>query len=139
MTDLDQLKTIIVTTWRDEEMASSACYGVDAYSKLWSYVFMVNDWRVWNESGCDLKHEVVAWLDEQGSAWDFYHLLDEWGLVGFHDLRTATRFRNRWFGALKVVSSSDSTWEPHPLNSTFTPRLVEDRPKRSRQDGHAFR
>lgn len=139
MTDLDQLKKIIVATWRDEEMASSACYGVDAYSKLWPYVFMVNDWRVWNESGRDLKHEVVRWLDEQESPWDFYHLLDEWGLIGFQDLRAATRFRHRWFGALKVVSSSESAWSPHPLNSTFAQSPVEEVPMRGRKDGHAFR
>lgn len=139
MTDLDELKKAIAETWRDEETASSACYGVDAYSKHWPYVFMVNDWRVWNESGRDLNQEVVHWLDEQGSAWDFYHLLDEWGLVGFDDLRTATRFRHRWFGALKVVSSSDSTWSPRPRNRTFAPRLVGGTAMQARKDSHAAR
>jgi hypothetical protein len=139
MTDLDELKKVITATWRDEEMASSACYGIDAYSKLWPDVFMVNDWRVWNESGRDLNQEVVRWLNEQGSAWDFYHLLDEWGLVGFDDLRTATRFRHRWFGALKVVSSSDNTWNPHPLNSTFAPSFVGETSRQARKDSHAAR
>jgi hypothetical protein len=139
MTDLDELKKIIVATWRDEEMASSACYGVDAYSKHWPYVFMVNDWRVWNESGRDLNQDVVRWLDEQGGAWDFYHLLDEWGLVGFDDLRPATRFRHRWFGAIKVVSSSDNTWNPHPLSGTFAPSLVDENSMQARKDSHAVR
>jgi len=139
MMDLDELKKAIDETWRDEEMASSARYGIDAYSKLWPYVFMVNDWRVWNESGRDLNHEVVQWLDEQDSDWDFYHLLDEWGLVGFDDLRTATRFRNRWFGALKLVSSSDSTWTPQPRSAAFAPRLVGGTAMQSRRDSHAAR
>lgn len=139
MTDLDELKKAIDETWRDEEMASSARYGIEAYSKLWPYVFMVNDWRVWNESGRDLNQEVVHWLDGQGSAWDFYHLLDEWGLVGFDDLRAATRFRHRWFGALRLVSSSDSTWVPHPRSGAFAPRLVGGTAIQARKDSHAAR
>jgi hypothetical protein len=138
MTDLDELKKTIAATWRDEEMASSACYGLEAYSKHWRYVFMVNDWRVWNESGRDLNQEVIRWLDEQEETWDFYHLLDEWGLVGFDDLRTATRFRHRWFGALKVVPSDD-TWSPHPLNGTFAPSLADETTSQARKDSHAVR
>ena len=34
MTNVEELKAIIADTWRDEEMALSACYGLDAYSKL---------------------------------------------------------------------------------------------------------
>jgi len=137
MTNLDELKKTVAATWRDDEMVSSACYGIDAYARLWPYVFMVNDWRVWNESGRDLNREVVRWLDEQGSDWDFYHLLDEWGLVGFSDLKTATRFRHRWFGALKVVSSSDTTWNPQPLSSTFAPSVLDEAAKPSRKDRYA--
>ena len=136
MTNLDELKKTVAAKWRDAEMASSACYGIDAYAKLWPYVFMVNDWLIWNESGRDLKPEVVRWLDEQESDWEFYHLLDEWGLVGFDDLRAATRFRQRWFGGLKVVSSSDATWNPHPFNSSFAPSLAGDTATRSK-DSHA--
>jgi hypothetical protein len=139
MTNLDELKRTIAATWRDEEMASSTCYGIDAYSKHWPYVFMVNDWRVWNESGRDLNQEVIRWLDEQEETWDFYHLLDEWGLVGFDDLRTATRFRHRWFGALKVVSSSDDTWNPHSCNGTFAPSLADENTSQARKDSHAVR
>ncbi|HEV2564945.1 MAG TPA: hypothetical protein VGU19_07660 [Microvirga sp.] len=137
MMNLDELKKTIAATWRDDEMASSACYGIDAYAKLWPYVFMVNDWRVWNESGRDLNLEVIRWLDDQGSDWDFYHLLDEWGLVGFSDLQTATRFRHRWFGTLKVVSSSDTPWNPHPLSSTFAPRVADEALTPARKDRHA--
>jgi hypothetical protein len=35
MMNLDELKKAIAATWRDDEMASSAGYGVDAYAKLW--------------------------------------------------------------------------------------------------------
>jgi hypothetical protein len=59
------------------------------------------------------------------------------GLVGFDDLRTATRLRHRWFGASKVVSSSDTTWNPHPLNGTFAPSLVVETSMQARKDSHA--
>jgi hypothetical protein len=51
MMNPDELKEIIAATWGDDEMASSACYGVDAYPKLWPYVFMVNDWRSGTRAG----------------------------------------------------------------------------------------
>lgn len=121
MTDLDELKTLIAATWRDEEMASSACYGVDAYAKRWPFVLMVNEWDVWSDSKKTLKHEVLAWLDQQGAPWDFYHLLGHWGLVGFKDLKTATHFKLRWSGLLKAVPSSTPAWNPQPINSSFAP------------------
>lgn len=139
MTNLDELKNVIAETWRDEEMASSACHGVDAYSKLWPYVFMVNDWLVWDESGRGLSRDVLSWLEGQGSAWDFYHLMEEWGLVGFADLRTATRFRQRWFGAVEVVSSSGGTWNPHPLNTSFAPGPMDEVPMPVRRGGRTIR
>lgn len=119
MTDLEDLKQRIVDTWRDEEMASSACYGVEAYARLWPYVLFVNDWDVWNENRKDLKAAVYSWLNRQNSAWDFYHLQGGWGLVGFKDRQTADHFKLRWSGTLKAVPSSEETWNPHPLNSSF--------------------
>lgn len=119
MTDMEELKQRIVDTWRDEEMASSACYGVDAYSRLWPYVFFVNDWDVWNDSRKDLKAAVYSWLKRQNTIWDFYHLQGGWGLVGFRDRQTAEHFKLRWSGALKAIPSSDERWNPHPLNSSF--------------------
>jgi len=120
MTDLEELKQRIVDTWRDEEMSSSACYGVDAYARLWPHVLFVNDWDVWNESKKDLKATVYSWLRRQNSAWDFYHLQGGWGLVGFRDRQTADHFKLRWSGTLRAVpSSADDTWNPHPSNSSF--------------------
>lgn len=139
MTGPDQLKQIIAATWRDEEMASAACHGVEAYARLWSHVFLVNDWRVWNESRQGLNREVIRWLDGQGSAWDFYHLLGEWGLVGFDDPNVAARFEQRWHGAADAEPSCDRAWNPHPLSSTFAPGLANASAMRSRQHGHAIR
>jgi len=137
MTNVDELKQLITDTWRDEELATSACYGVDAYARLWPFVFCVNDWDVWAENGKDLKSAVYAWLNRQGTSWDFYHLLGGWGLVGFRDRQTADHFKLRWSGTLKAVPSPEAAWNPHPLNSSFTYDPREDmaepvrRPKRA--------
>jgi hypothetical protein len=125
MTDLEELKAIIASTWRDEEMASAATYGIDAYAKLWPHVLAVNEWDVWNEDGKSLRHDVLDWLGQQGVTWDFYHLLDSWGLVGFKDLKTATHFKLRWSGMLKATSSPTRAWNPHPHNSSFAPNHEE--------------
>ena len=139
MTDMDELKKTIAATWRDAEMAASACYGVDAYSKLWCCVLMVNEWPLWNESGRGLRCDVVRWLDEQGSTWDFYHLLGEWGLVGFDDPQAAARFAGRWSGGGENGLPPDGTWNPHPLNSTFAPSIMDEASVRARKDRYAFR
>jgi len=138
MTDLEELKTVIAATWRDEEMASSALFGVEAYAKLWPVVLTVNDWDVWDESGSDLRHDVRLWLSQQDFAWDFYRLLGTWGLVGFRDLRAATRFKLRWSGMLKT-SSSNSAWNPHPLNSSFAPCPADEAAARDRGSRRAAR
>ncbi|WP_150117428.1 hypothetical protein [Microvirga vignae] len=119
MTDMEELKQLIADTWRDEELSSSACWGVEAYSRLWPFVFFVNDWDVWNENRKDLKPSVYNWLNKQDTAWDFYHLLGGWGLVGLKDRQTAEHFKLRWSGTLKAVPSPEETWNPHPLNSSF--------------------
>ena len=139
MTNLEELKAIIVDKWRDEEMASSACSGIDAYSKLWPFVLVVNEWDVWNETKRNLNREVLAWLDSHGGAWDFYHLLGSWGLVGFKDLKAATHFNLRWSGALKASPVSSQTWNPHPLNSTFLPSPSRNTSSRAAHSGHAVR
>ncbi|MGF9759720.1 hypothetical protein AAII07_31445 [Microvirga sp. 0TCS3.31] len=133
VTDLKSLKEVIGQIWRDGEMASSACYGIDAYARLWPFVYMVNDWGVWDEQRKGLKPEVVAWLEHQGRAWDFYHLLDAWSLVGFKDPKAASHFKLRWSGVLKAATSSSETWNPRPYNSPFAP-LPYENPTRSRQD-----
>ncbi|WP_243373813.1 hypothetical protein [Microvirga solisilvae] len=119
MTNMQELKQRITDTWRDEEMSSSACYGVDAYARLWPYVFFVNDWDVWTENGKDLKATVYSWLNRQNAAWDFYHLQGGWGLIGFKDKHVADHFKLRWSGAIKAVPSSEDGWNPHPTNSCF--------------------
>lgn len=138
MTDLKPLKEVIGLTWRDGEMASSACYGIDAYGKRWPFVYMVNDWDVWDEQRKGLKPEVVAWLEQHGRAWDFYHLLDAWGLVGFKDPKTASHFKLRWSGVLKAAPASGEAWNPQPYNSSFAPPPYET-PTRFRQDRRTTR
>src|SRR6478735_418826 len=112
MTDLKSVKEVIRQTWRDEEMASAACYGIDAYAKRWPFVYAVNDWDVWDEQGNGLKPEVSHWLEQHGAACDFYHLLGAWGLVGFKSPKAASHFKLRWSGVLKAVSSTGETWNP---------------------------
>jgi hypothetical protein len=139
MTNLEELKAIIVDTWRDEEMVSSACCGIDAYSKLWPFVLVVNEWDVWNDTKRNLNHEVRAWLESHGGTWDFYHLLGSWGLIGFKDLKAATHFNLRWSGALKASPVSSQTWNPHPLNSTFSPIQSRSATSRTQPAGQASR
>ena len=139
MTDMEELKQLIVDTWWDEELSSSACWGVEAYSKLWPFVFFVNDWDVWTENRKDLKPSVRAWLDRQGTQWDFYHLLGGWGLVGFKDRNTADHFRLRWSGTLKAVPSTGETWNPHPVNSSFTFEPSEEAARPARRQKQAAR
>lgn len=133
MAKLERMKAIIVDQWRDEEMASSACYGVEAYARRWPHVLMVNDWDVWDGSRKHLRREVIGWLNQQGASWDFYHLLDTWGLIGFEDPDMAARFKRRWSGMIKAVPSSSSQgWNPHPLNSSFAPSEDDLRSMRSK-------
>jgi len=139
MTDLKSLKEVIRQTWRDEEMASAACYGIDAYAKRWPFVYMVNGWDVWNEQRKSLKPEVVAWLDQHAGACDFYHLLGVWGLVGFKNPKAASHFKLRWSGVLKAVHSSGEAWNPHPHNSSFAPAPYEEPALQARNAQRASR
>ncbi len=128
MTDLESLKDVISQTWRDEEMASAACYGIDAYAKRWPFIYFINHWDVWGEKRKSLKPEVATWLQQHGGACDFYHLLDTWGLVGFKDAKAASHFKLRWSGVLKAMPSSGETWNPHPHSSSFAPAHHEAPP-----------
>lgn len=139
MMDLEELKQRIIDTWRDDEMSSSACYGVEAYARLWPHVLFVNDWDVWSESRKDLKATVYSWLNRQNTTWDFYHLLGGWGLVGFKDRQTADHFKLRWSGALKAVPSSEEAWNPHPTNSSFAYDPGEEVAKPARYPKRAAR
>jgi hypothetical protein len=139
MTDLKSLKEVIRQTWRDEEMASSACYGIDAYAKRWPFVYVINGWDVLDDRQKDLKPEVVAWLEQHGGTCDFYHLLDVWGLVGFKNPKAASHFKLRWSGVLKAAPSSGEAWNPHPHNSSFAPAPYEEPSPRARNAQRTMR
>jgi hypothetical protein len=148
MTDLDEMKSLIVKALRDEDMASSACAELEAYAKRWPYVFLVNDWDVWSESKRALRLQVIRWLEQNGGSYDFYQLPGGWGLVGFTELKAATHFKLRWSGQGRVMSASAppsaavqgsapvQDWNPHPLRSTFELHPSEA-PRRPRYSGQA--
>ncbi len=121
MTELEEFKTVIVDTIRDEELATSACHEAEAYAKLWPVVFMVNDWDVWNEGRRALRLQVVRWLEEEGASYDFHQFGRGLGLVGFKDREAASHFKRRWSGERRVRSGSRQDWNPHPMKSTFEP------------------
>jgi hypothetical protein len=119
MTDLDELKTVIIDTTCDQDKTWSARDEVEAYAKLWPFVFLVTDWNVWNESTRALRLEVIRWLERNEASYKFYQPRNGWGLVGFKDLKTATPFKLRWSGQGHVMSASAQDWNPHPLKSTY--------------------
>jgi len=121
MTDLDEIKQGIVDMVRDEELASFACYEVDAYAKLWPFVFMINEWDVWNESRTALKLQVIRWLEDEDAPYLFHQVHRGCGLVGFKDQEAATHFERQWSGQGRGRSASHRDWNPHPLKSTFEP------------------
>jgi alpha-L-arabinofuranosidase len=144
MVEVESLKHSIARTWRDAEMASSACYGLEAYAKRWPFVLRIDEWDVWDEGRKDLKPEVSGWLNQQGALWDFYHLLGSFGLIGFKDSKAATLFKLRWSGVLTAVtspreSSSGESWNPHPLNSSFAPHPHDEPMVQARRARHAGR
>lgn len=139
MTDLKSLKEVIRQAWRDEEMASAACYGIDAYAKRWPFVYMVNDWDVWDERQKSLTPDVIVWMEQHGGACDFYHLLDALGLVGFKSPKAASHFKLRWSGVLKAVPSSGEAWNPQPHYSSFAPAPYEEPAQRARNAQRALR
>ncbi|MEZ0172300.1 hypothetical protein [Microvirga sp. TS319] len=126
MTDLDEMKNVIVATVRDEELASSACYEIDGYAKLWPFVLMVNDWDVWNRGKSALRPEVLCWLEESGVSYDLHLFLSGGGLFGFKTRHEAAQFTLKWSRkgpAMPVcaISAPDQSWNPHPIKSTFEP------------------
>jgi hypothetical protein len=130
MTDLEEMKSIIVSTVRDEELASSACYAAEAYARRWPFVFMVNDWGVWNKGKSALKPEVVHWLEDMGASYDVYLFLSGGGLVAFESRSAASRFELRWSPEngstpAEAISVSHQGWNPHPIKSTFEPQPLD--------------
>ena len=121
MTDLEQIKTAIVNTLRDEELASFACNEADAYAKLWPCIVVVNDWDVWNEGKTALRLQVIRWLEDKDVSYTFHQFHRGCGLVGFSDQEAASHFELRWSGRSQVKSDAHQGWNPHPLKCTFEP------------------
>jgi hypothetical protein len=119
--ELEKIKEAIAASTRDEELASSTRYEVEAYVRLWPFVFMVNEWDVWNGSKRALKLQVVRWLENEGAPYDFFHIRTGFGLMGFKDQEAAKAFERRWSGQSHAGSHSNGDWDPHPLKSTFEP------------------
>ncbi|MBD2750064.1 hypothetical protein IC232_25695 [Microvirga sp. BT688] len=119
--ELEKIKEAIAASTRDEELASATCYEVEAYARLWPFVFMINDWDVWNGSKRALKLQVVRWLEDEAAPYDFFHIRTGFGLLGFKDQEAAKAFERRWSSQPQVAPASNGDWNPHPLKSTFEP------------------
>lgn len=126
MTDLDEMKNVIVATVRDEELASCACAEIDGYAKAWPFVVMPHDWEIWNAGRTALKPDVSRWLEEQGDFYDLYLFRSGGGLFGFRNWHAASKFELAWSGKRRVPPAQatfapEPGWNPHPVNSTFEP------------------
>ncbi|MBF9196716.1 hypothetical protein [Microvirga terrestris] len=119
--ELEKIIEAIAASTRDEELASATCYEVEAYVRLWPFVFLVNDWDVWNGSKRALKLQVVRWLENQGTAYDFFQIRTGFGLIGVKDQQAAEAFERRWSVESRETPASNRDWNPHPLKSTFEP------------------
>ncbi|MEE1655139.1 hypothetical protein VB618_02935 [Microvirga sp. CF3062] len=117
--ELEKIKKAIAASTRDEELASATCCEVEAYARLWPFIFLVNDWDIWNGSKRALKLQVVRWLEDQGATYDFFQIRTGFGLMGFRDQKAAKKFELRWSGGSHVKPASNGDWNPHPLKSTF--------------------
>ena len=119
--ELEKIKEAIAASTRDEELASATRYEVEAYVRLWPFVFLINDWDVWNGSKRALKLQVVRWLENEGAPYDFFQIRTGFGLIGFKDQTAAKTFERRWSGRSPMTQASNGDWNPHPLKSTFEP------------------
>ena len=119
--ELEKIKEAIAASTRDEELASATRYEVEAYAKLWPFVFLVNDWDIWNGSKRALNLQVVRWLESEGAPYDFFQIRTGFGLMGFKDQKAAKAFERRWSGQSHTTPVSNGDWNPHPLKSTFEP------------------
>jgi len=130
MTDLDEMKSVIVATVRDEELAMSACYAAEAYVRRWPVVLMVTDWDIWNKGKSALKREVVRWLEDVGTSHDIYLFSSGGGLVAFQSESAALQFKLRWSGQVgptpsEALFNPQQEWNPHPVKSTFEPQHLD--------------
>ena len=120
MTELKTIKEAVTASTRDEELASATCYEVEAYVRLWPFVFLVNDWDIWNGSKRALKLQVIRWLEDEGGPYDFFQIRTGFGLMGFKD-QTAAKSSSCGGRAGPARPASNGDWNPHPLKSTFEP------------------
>lgn len=121
MAEPEEIKREIEDRIHDPELASSVWYEVEAYSKRWPFVFLINDRDVWNESKNALRLQVVRWLEANCTPYDFYQFRTGWGLVGFKSQEAANRFETRWSEQSVDLSVSHEDWNPHPQKSTSEP------------------
>ncbi|MBB3020710.1 hypothetical protein FHR70_003796 [Microvirga lupini] len=119
--ELEKIKEAIASVTRDEELASSTCYEVEAYARIWPFVFLVNDWDIWNGSRRALNLQVVRWLEDSGAPYDFFQIRTGFGLMGFKDQAAARSFELRWSAFSRTAPASNGDWNPHPIRSTFEP------------------
>ena len=120
MQNLEELKKAIADAIDDKELLSSLCCGIDAYARRWPFVLTVTDWSIWSEHQRALRLQVIRWLEDNGTPYNFWQFWDGWGLIGFENREAATHLTSRWSGQLPVSSrSSTEEWNPHPSNSTF--------------------
>lgn len=121
MTELETIKEAVTASTRDEELASATCYEVEAYVRLWPFVFLVNEWDIWNGSRRALKLQVIRWLENEGEPFDFFQIRTGIGLMGFKDQKAAEKFEMRWSVGSSRRPALNGDWNPHPLKSTFEP------------------
>jgi len=121
VTNLEEINAVIIAATRDEELASSTCAEIDAYSRLWPYSILVNEWDIWNGSKRALRLQVIRWLENEGAPYDYFQIRAGFGLIGFKDHEAAKQFEMRWSGQTSVTQSLHEAWNPHPLRSTFEP------------------
>jgi hypothetical protein len=126
MTAVDEVKQALADAARDMGDVPSVCYDFDAYARRWPFVVMVTDWDVWNDSKRALRLEVIRWLERHEDPYDFRQFRDGCDLVGFKDLKAATRFKLRWSGQGRMMSAPAQHWSPHPLSSTFEASCTDE-------------
>jgi len=119
--ELEKIKEAISAATHNEELASATCCEVESYVRRWPFVFLVNDWDIWNGSKRALKLQVVRWLEDEGAPYEFFQIRAGFGLIGFKDQKAAKTFEQRWSGRSHVTPASNGDWNPHPLRSTFEP------------------
>lgn len=126
MAAVEELKRALAAAASEKGGAPSACYDFDAYASRWPFVVMVTDWDVWSDGKRVLRLEVIRWLERHEDPYDFWQFRDGCGLVGFKDLKAATRFKLRWSGQGSMMSASAEDWSPHPQSSTFEAPCADD-------------